>query len=103
MQLLTWWADFRNAFSDIYYSSYVIWNNKDIRIGNKPVFYKTYFDCGIIYLKDVLLTLDNVRPLEIFKSRGLNTNFLTWSALRLSVPKDKLSSFFFSRIRPYKL
>ena len=65
----------------------------DIRIGNKPVFYKTYFDCGIIYLKDLLSTLDNVHSLEIFKSRGLITNFLTWSALRLSVPKDKLSSF----------
>ena len=40
-----------------------------------------------------MLSLDNVRSLEIFKSRGLDTNFLTWSALRLSVPKDKLSSF----------
>ena len=93
MQLLTWWAEFRNTFSDSNYSSYIIWNNKDIRIGNKPVFYKTYYDCGIIYLNDLLLSLDNVRSLEIFKSRGLNTNFLTWSALRLSVPKDKLSSF----------
>ena len=65
----------------------------DIRIGNKPVFYKTYFDCGIIYIKDLLFTLDNVHSLEIFKSRGLNTNFLRWSVLRLSVPKDKLSSF----------
>ena len=93
MQLLTWWAVFRNTFSDSNYSSYIIWDNKDIRIGNKPVFYKTYYHCGIIYLNNLLLSLDNVRSLEIFKSKGLNTNFLTWSALRLSVPKDKLSSF----------
>ena len=46
-QLLSWWADFRNAFSDINYSQYVIWNNKDIRIDNKPIFYKKYADCGI--------------------------------------------------------
>ena len=45
------------------------------RIGNEPVFYKTSFDCGIIYLKDLPPTLDNIRSLEIFKSRGLNTNF----------------------------
>lgn len=31
-QLLTWWAEFRNVFSDINYSHYVIWNNKDVRI-----------------------------------------------------------------------
>ena len=29
-QLLSWWADFRNAFSDINYVQYVIWNNKDM-------------------------------------------------------------------------
>ena len=46
-QLLSWWAHFRNAFSDINYSQYVIWNNKDIRIYNKPIFYKKYADCGI--------------------------------------------------------
>ena len=61
IQLLTWWADFRNTFSESNYSSYVIWNNNDIRIGNKPVFYKTYYDCGIIHLNDLLLSLDNVR------------------------------------------
>jgi len=38
MQLLTWWADFRNTFSDSNYFSYIIWNNKDVRIGNKPDF-----------------------------------------------------------------
>ena len=39
-QLLDWWADFRNAFSDINYAHYVIWNNKEIRIDNKSVFIK---------------------------------------------------------------
>ena len=42
--------DFRCSFSDVNYSQNVIWNNKDIRINNKPVFYKTYFDKGITYL-----------------------------------------------------
>ena len=92
-QLLSWWADFRNAFSDINYSQYVIWNNKDIRIDNKPIFYKKYADCGIVYLNDLLFSLDNIRSFEYLKDTGLDSNFLTWSALRLSVPKDKLSSF----------
>ena len=92
-QLLSWWADFRNAFSDINYAQYVIWNNKDIRVDNKPIFYKKYVDCGIVYLNDLLFSLDNIRSFEYLKNVGLDSNFLTWSALRLSVPKDKLLSF----------
>ena len=68
-------------------------NNKDIRIDNKPIFYKKYADCGIVYLNDLLFSLDNIRSFEYLKDTGLDSNFLTWSALRLSVPKDKLSSF----------
>ena len=45
------------------------------------------------YLNDLLLSLDNIRSFEYLKDTGLDSNFLTWSALRLSVPKDKLSSF----------
>ena len=92
-QLLSWWADFRNAFSDINYAQYVIWNNKDIRVDNKSIFYKKYVDCGIVYLNDLLFSLDNIRSFEYLKNVGLDSNFLTWSALRLSVPKDKLFSF----------
>ena len=92
-QLLEWWADFRNAFSDINYAHYVIWNNKEIRIDNKSIFYKKYAEWGILYLNDLLFSLDNVRSFEYLKNAGLDSNFLTWSALRLSVPKDRLFSF----------
>ena len=42
------------------YSQNVIWNNKDIQINNKPVFYKTYFDKGITYLNDLQFDVDNM-------------------------------------------
>ena len=87
-QLLDWWADFRNAFSDINYAHYVIWNNKEMRIDNKSIFYRKYADCGILYLNDLLFSLDNVRSFEYLKNVGIL--ILTWSALRLSVPKDRL-------------
>ena len=37
--------------------------------------------------------MDNVRSFEYLKNVGLDSNFLTWSALRLSVPKDRLFLF----------
>ena len=76
-ELLDWWADFRNAFSDINYAHHVIWNNKEIRIDNKSVFIKKkkYADCGILYLNDLLFSLDNVRSFEYLKNVGLDSNF----------------------------
>lgn len=86
---------FRNDFSDINNANYVNWNNKDIKIDNKPIFYKKkkFADWGIVYVNDLLFNLDDVRSLECLKNKGLESNFLTWSALRLTVPKDKVSSF----------
>lgn len=82
LELLLWWAEFRRSFSDVNYPQTVIWNNKDIRINNKPVFYETFFDKGITYLNDLQFNVDNVRSFMSFKQKGLNTNFLTWTALR---------------------
>ena len=87
-ELLLWWADFRRTFFDMNYAENIIWNNKDIKIDNKSVFYANYYGNGIICLQDLLFEYDNVASYEIFKYKGLNTNFLTWTALRTSVPKN---------------
>ena len=38
-ELLQWWAEFRDEFSAEKPWHNIIWNNKDIRIDNKPIFY----------------------------------------------------------------
>ena len=68
---------FRNAFSDINYAYYVIWNNKGTRIDKKLIFYKKkYVDFGIVYANDLWFNLDNVRSSECLKYKGLESNFL---------------------------
>ena len=77
-ELLIWWADFRNAFSDIKYVHYVIWNNKDLRNGNKPILYKKIcrlWNC--LFINDLLFNLDYVRSPECLKNKGLESHFLT--------------------------
>ena len=49
------------------------------------MFYKMFFDKGIIYLNDLQFNIDNVRSFESFKQKGLNTNFLAWTALRSAI------------------
>ena len=77
------------------YSQNVIWNNKDIPINNKPVFYETYLDKGITYLNDLQFDVDNAHSYETIKQKGLtgNTNFLTWTAMRSSIINMKSKSF----------
>jgi len=41
-ELLQWWSEFRLEFDAEENWQNIIWNNKDIRINNKSVFYKTF-------------------------------------------------------------
>ena len=57
-EMLQWWAEFRDEFSTEKYWQSIIWNNKDIRINNAPVYYKTaFFESGIICVNDLLFIL----------------------------------------------
>ena len=56
-ELLKWWSDFREEFDTERDQQNIVWNNKEIRINNKPVFYKNFFESGIIYVNDLLFHL----------------------------------------------
>ena len=64
-ELLECWLEFRNLFLADKERHCIIWNNQDIRIDGKPVFYKSYYDSGILsIIKDLLFNLDNIEPLR---------------------------------------
>ena len=56
-ELLKWWSDFREEFDTERDPQNIVWNNKEVRINNKPVFYKNFFESGIIYVNDLLFHL----------------------------------------------
>ena len=72
------------------FSQNVVWNNKDIRINNKPVCYKTYFDKGVTYLNDFQFNVDNVRSYESFKQKGLNTIFFYLDSVEIFYYKHEI-------------
>jgi len=41
-ELIQFWAEFRNSFSEQDGKTFIIWNNKNIRINGKPVSYKFF-------------------------------------------------------------
>ena len=87
MELLKWWSEFRkdNAVESNWL--YQIWNNQEIRISNKPVFYKRYFNYGIQIVGDLRFDL-NTDSYELIAKQIRKTNFLEWTGLPHSVPLD---------------
>ena len=51
-ELLQWWSEFREDFSSEKLYQNVTWNNKDIRVTDKPIFYKPF---GFILVSDLRL------------------------------------------------
>ena len=55
---------------------------------NRSVFYKLYYENGIVYVRDLIFESDNKQSYDLYRQKGLKTDFLTWTGLRLSVPKE---------------
>ena len=56
----------------------IIWNNQDIEIDNKMIFFRTWLDKRVYTLKDLLDPHLDFLSYEEFKLRyQLHTNFLT--------------------------
>ena len=85
-ELLSWWSEFRRTFATEKNGTNIIWNNCEIRIDNKPVHYKNYYEAGIVYTQDLLFNL-NVSDAYNHLSNKINkTNILQLAGLRRSIP-----------------
>ena len=50
-ELIRFWEDFRNAFSEKDSRGSIIWNNKDVSIDGKSFFYKIYIFFNVISIR----------------------------------------------------
>ena len=87
-EILTWWSEFRENFASTKDWRNIIWNYKEIRINNSPIFYKNFFDSGIVLASDLMFNLNSTESFSFIKSRVDKTNFLTWAGLRQAVPRE---------------
>ena len=61
-------------------------NNKEIKIDNKPVYFKNYSEAGITYTHDVLFDRDINVAFTHLSNKIHKTNFLQLAGLRHSIP-----------------
>jgi len=85
-ELLQWWSEFRDGYDTKKEWQHIVWNNKEIRINNKPIFYQTLFENGTTFVNDLLFNTDTANSFKIVFSKRSKTNFLTWVGLCHSVP-----------------
>ena len=86
-ELIHWWSECRGMFAEEKDWRYIIWNNQEIRVHNKPV-YEKYATFGIHCVNDLLLDLDNVQSFNRAARNIARNNILMWTGLRHSVPPD---------------
>ena len=86
LELLQWWSEFRDMFCSEKDWRYILWNNKQILINNKTVYYKSYFVAGVVHISDLSFDLNNKDSFSLVSNRISKTNFLVWAGLRHSIP-----------------
>ena len=88
---LQYWFEFKEVQSNTKpcTKKTVIWNNKYIKIDNKTLFFRTWFDKGISTLENLLNQNLDFLTYEEFKFRyQLQTNFLTYYGVINAIPKE---------------
>ena len=86
-EMLHWWSDFRSRFDLVSLRETIIWNNHNIRVNGKPIFYNNYNSANIVLLSDLKFDLSNTESFNLAKQNGLrDCNFLTWTGVRCAVP-----------------
>lgn len=77
-EFLMWWLEFCENFVLIKDWCNIIWNNKEICINNFLIFYKNFFDFGIVRISDLLFNLNSIELFNIIKNRVEKINFFIW-------------------------
>ena len=53
-EMSDYFKEFRSGYPDVYSSEFILWNNKEIAIKSKSIFWKDLFEKGICFVQDLL-------------------------------------------------
>lgn len=74
---------------------FVLWNNKDIAVDQKTLFWKTWFEQGIYFVQDLLSKEGKFSSLEEFLEKfGLKVNYVHYSQIIAAMPREFAEAIF---------
>ena len=86
--MLTFFDELKNLYSYDGMQDMVLFNNKEILVGGKPVFIKEWFDRNILSIQDLLNSNGQLLSFQEFISKyDCNTNFLQFYQVISAIPK----------------
>ena len=84
-ELLLWWSQFRETLATEEDWKTIIRNNKEIKVENKPVYYKHYVHVIVICIQDLLFSLNSTDSYNQLSKNICKTNILESAGLRRSI------------------
>ena len=87
--ILSYWQSFKLVTNhEVSAEKQIIWNNRDILVDGKPIFYKSWVNKGIICIKDLLAEDLNFLSLTELKAKlNLEVPFTTFYGILQAIPK----------------
>ena len=77
----------RTPFTKTDLENEIIWNNQHITIAGKSVFYRSWYEAGVKYIKELISKDGNFISLNAFQGTfGIKTNFLQYLGLLNAIP-----------------
>ena len=91
-KVLDYWCEFKISTgidSKTNPKNEIVWNNRKILVGKKPVFYQTWCDAGITKISDIINQNQKFLKCHEFVMKfNLNVPFITYYDLVNAIPKD---------------
>ena len=86
-EMLTFFQELHNDCEDPMQRDFVLWNNKEITIENKSLFWRSWLDKKVVFIQDILDGKGNFLLFNKFKEKyNINTNFLQYYQIISAIP-----------------
>ena len=92
-ELLDYFQQLRSNYEDPLKREFILWNNRDINIENKSVFWKAWRDKNILFVQDLLNNQGSyLSPQEFSDKYNIKVNFLQYYQITSAIPAYLKSS-----------
>ena len=100
---LEYFQELRSNCEDPLQREFILWNNKDINVENKSVFWKSWRDKNVLLVQDLLNNQGNyLSPQEFSNIYNIKVNFLQYYQIITAIPAS-LKSYVFTHLDLGKL
>ena len=89
LELLDYFSELRDKYrDDCFKGDLIIWNNKDITIEGKSLYWKTWSKRGVYFVQDLLKNTGKYLSFEEFKTKyNIEVNFIYYCQILSAIPK----------------